>query len=72
MDLEKNFTSSIDGEENELTVFGGSKTQKITTLFWSRYEGKRVTGAGHYAWTSCRKQEAGKTGSTSSKQTLEV
>jgi hypothetical protein len=45
-------------------------TQKITrgnnppikaTLFWSRYESKRVTGTGHYACTSSLIQEAGKT-----------
>jgi hypothetical protein len=31
------------------------------TLFWPCYESERVTGAGHYAWTSRRIQEAGKT-----------
>jgi hypothetical protein len=50
--------------------FGGSETQKITrsnnppikvTRFWPRHESERVTGAGHYAWTSRRIQEAGKT-----------
>ena len=30
------------------------------TLFWPRYESGRVTGAGHYACTSRRIQEAGK------------
>ena len=68
--MEKNFTSSLDREENELFSFGGSETQKITrsnnppikvTLFWPRHESKRVTGTGHYAWTSCRIQETGKT-----------
>jgi len=29
-------------------------------LFWSRHESKKVTGMGHYAWTGCRIQEAGK------------
>jgi hypothetical protein len=29
MDEEKNFTSSVDREENELASFGGSETQKI-------------------------------------------
>jgi hypothetical protein len=70
MDVAKNLTSSVDREENELLSFGGSETQKITrsnnppiivTLFWPRYESERVTGAGHYAWTSRRIQEAGKT-----------
>ena len=55
----------MDREENEFFSFGGSETQKITRsnnppikamLFWPRYEGRRVTGAGHYAWTSHRKQ----------------
>jgi hypothetical protein len=62
--------SSVDREENEFFSFGGSETQKITrssnppiktTIFWPRYESGRVTGAGHYAWTSRRIQEAGKT-----------
>lgn len=70
MYVEKNFTSSVDREENELTIFGGSETQMITlsnnppmkpTLFWSRYEGKRVTGTEHYVWTCCRIHEARKT-----------
>jgi hypothetical protein len=70
MDMEKNFTSSVDREENELLSLGGSETQKITrsnnppieaTLLRSRHESKGVTGTGHYAWTSCRIQEAGKT-----------
>ena len=34
------------------------------TLFWPRYESERVTGAGHYAWTSRRIEEAGKTTNT--------
>jgi hypothetical protein len=65
MDVEKKFTSSLDREENELFSFGGSETQKITRsdnppikvmLFWLHHESKRVTGMGHYAWTSCRRQ----------------
>ena len=65
MDVEKNFTSFVDREENEPISFGGSENQKITTsnnppikvmLFWPRYEGERVT-----AWTSRRIHEAGKT-----------
>jgi hypothetical protein len=69
MNVEKNFTSSMD-RENKLISFVGSETQKISrsnnppikaTLFWSHYESKRVTGTGHYAWTICRIQEAGKT-----------
>jgi hypothetical protein len=61
MDVEKNFTSSLDREENKLFSFGRRETQKITwsdnpptivTLFWSRHESKKVTGTGHYAWTS--------------------
>jgi len=31
------------------------------TLFWPRHESKRVTGAGYYARTICKVQEAGKT-----------
>ena len=70
MDIEKNFTSSVDREENEFFSFGGSETKKITrrnnppikaTLFWPRYESRRVTGAGHRAWTSRRIQEVVKT-----------
>jgi hypothetical protein len=70
MDVEKNFMSSVDREENEPFSSGGSETQKITrsnnppikvTLFWPCYESERVTGAVHYAWTSHRIQEAGKT-----------
>jgi len=70
MDVEKNFTSSLDREENKPFSFGRCETQKITwrdnppikvTLFWSRHESKKVTGTGHYAWTSWRTQEAGKT-----------
>jgi hypothetical protein len=30
MNVEKNFMSSMDREENELFSFGGSETQKIT------------------------------------------
>jgi hypothetical protein len=30
MDMEKNFTSSMDREENELLSLGGSEIQKIT------------------------------------------
>ena len=68
--MEKNFTSSVDREEKELFSFGGSETQTITrsnnppiklTVFWPLYDSERVTGAGHYAWTSRRIQEAGKT-----------
>jgi len=68
--VEKNSTSSVDREENEFFSFGGSGTQKITrsknplikaTIFWPRYESRRVTEEGHYAWTSRRIQEAGKT-----------
>ena len=60
----------MDREKNERFSFGGSTTQNITrsdnppikvTLFWPRYESERVIGRGHYAWTSCRTQEAGKT-----------
>ena len=70
MDLEKNSTSFVDREENEFFSFGESETQKITrsnnppikvTLFWPRYESGRITGGGHYARTSRRIQEAGKT-----------
>jgi hypothetical protein len=69
MDVE-NSTSSVDRDENERFSFGGSATQKTTisnnpsikvTLFWPRYESERVIGTGHYAWASCRTQEAGKT-----------
>jgi hypothetical protein len=61
MDVEKNFTSALDREENKLISFGRRETQKITwsdkppikvTLFWSRHESKKVTGTGHYAWKS--------------------
>jgi hypothetical protein len=70
MDVEMNFTSPVNREENELFSFGESETQNITTsnnppikvtLFWSRNESKRIIGTEHYAWTSCRIQEAGKT-----------
>jgi hypothetical protein len=70
MDVEKNSTSSVDREENVFLSFGGSETQKITrsnntlikaTIFWPRYESGKVTGAGYYAWTSRRIQEAGRT-----------
>jgi hypothetical protein len=70
MDVEKNFTSSLDREENKLFNFGRHETLKITwsdnpptkiTLLWSRHESKKVTGTGHYAWTNWRTQEAGKT-----------
>jgi hypothetical protein len=70
MDVAKNFTSSVDREDNELFSFGGSETQKITrsnntpikvTLLRARHESKRVTGMGHYAGTSSRIQEVGKT-----------
>ena len=66
MDVEKNSTSSVDREENEFYSFGGTETQKLleaayppikAMLFWPRYE----SGAGHYACTSRRIQEAGKT-----------
>ena len=66
MDVEKNFMSTVDREKNELVSFGRSEAQKIArsnnrlikaTLFWSRYESKRISGKGHYAWTSCRTQE---------------
>jgi len=62
--------SSLDREENQPFSFGRREIQKITwsdnppikvTLFWSRHESKKVTGTGHYAWTSWRTQEAGKT-----------
>jgi hypothetical protein len=68
--MEKNFTSSVGREDNELFSLGGSETQKTTrsnnptikaTLLRSRHVSKRVTATGHYAWTSCRIQEAGKT-----------
>jgi hypothetical protein len=45
--------------------FGESETQKITrsnnppikaTIFWPHYESRSVTRAGHYAWTSHRRQ----------------
>jgi hypothetical protein len=61
---------TVDREENEPFSFGGSETQKITRsnnppikvmLLWPHYESERDTGAGHYAWTSRRIQEAGKT-----------
>jgi hypothetical protein len=44
-----------------LFSFGRRETQKITcsdnpptkvALVWSRHESKKVTGNGHYAWTS--------------------
>jgi hypothetical protein len=47
MDIVKNFTSSVDREENELFSLGGSETQKMTrsnnppikaTLLRSRHE----------------------------------
>jgi len=47
MDVEKNSTSSVDRQENELFSFGGSATQKITRsnnppirvmLFWQCLE----------------------------------
>jgi hypothetical protein len=69
MDMEKNFTSSVD-RENKLFSFRGSETQKIARSnnppikamsLRSCHESKRVTGTVHYAWTSCRIQEAGKT-----------
>jgi hypothetical protein len=59
-------TSTVDREKNEPISFGRSEAQKITRsnnhpikvkLFRSRNESKRVTGTGHYAWTSCRTQE---------------
>ena len=65
--------SSLDREENEPFSIGQSATRKITgsnnrltkfTLFWSHHESKRVTGTGHYARTSCRIHEAGKTTDT--------
>jgi hypothetical protein len=55
----------VDRKKNEPISFGRSEAQKITrsynhtikvTLFWSRIESKRVTGTGHYAWTSHRRQ----------------
>jgi hypothetical protein len=61
MDVEKNFTSSLDTEGNKPFSFGRRETQNITsndnppikvTLFWSRYKSKKVTGTGYYAWTS--------------------
>jgi hypothetical protein len=70
MDVKKDFTSSLDREENEPFSFGRRETQKITwsdnslikvMLFWSCHESKKVTGTGHYAWTSCRTKEPGKT-----------
>ena len=66
--MEKNSTSSVDREENERLSFVGSATQKTTrsnnppikfTLFLPLYESERVIGKGHYAWASCRTQEAG-------------
>ena len=68
--MEKNSASSVDREENEFFSFGRREIQKITgsnnppikaMLFWPHYESGRVTGVGHYAWTSRRIQEAGKT-----------
>jgi len=68
--MEKNFTISLDREENEFFSFGVSETQKITRsnnllitvrLFWSCHKSKRVTRTGHYAWTGCRIQEVRKT-----------
>ena len=59
--MEKNFTSSLDIEENKPFSFGRRETQKITrsdsprikvTLFWSRLESKKVAGTGHNVWTS--------------------
>ena len=58
MDVEKNFTSSLDREENEPLSTGRSEIQKITrsnnsptkaALLWPRHESKRVAGTGHYA-----------------------
>ena len=66
MDAEKNFTSSLDRADNKPFSLGRLETHKITwsdnppikvTLFWSRHESKKVTGTGHYAWTSWRTQE---------------
>jgi hypothetical protein len=56
--------------ENKPFSFGRSETQKIirsdnpstrVMLFWSRHESKKVTGMGHYAWSSGRTQEVRKT-----------
>jgi len=64
------YLSSLDREDNKPFSFGRRETQKITwsdnppikvPLFWSRHESKKVTGTGHYASTSWRTQEAGKT-----------
>jgi len=66
----KDFKSLLYREENDPFVFGRGDTHKIprrdnpsikVTLFWSCYESKKVTRTGHYAWTSGRTQEAGKT-----------
>jgi hypothetical protein len=70
MDVEENLTSTVDRQKNEPISFGRSEAQTITrsdnhlikvTLFWSRNESKRVTGTGHYAWTSRRTQETWET-----------
>ena len=70
MNAEKNSTSSVDREENERLVLEKVQPKKITrnsnppikvTPFWPRYESEMVIGTGHYAWASCRTQEAGKT-----------
>jgi hypothetical protein len=70
MDVEKNLMSTVDREKNEPINFGRSEAQKITrsdnhpikvTLFRSCNGNKRVTGTGHYAWTSRRTQETRET-----------
>jgi hypothetical protein len=68
--VEKNFTSSLNREDNKPFSLGRRETQKITwsynpsikvTLFCSRHESKKATGTEYYAWTCWRTQEAGKT-----------
>jgi hypothetical protein len=59
MEMEKNFTSSMDFSVLEEVKPKRSLEATILCLKL-HYESKTVTGTGHYAWTSCRIQEAGK------------
>jgi hypothetical protein len=55
--VENDYIQSVSG--GIVNILGGGPTK--VSLFWSRHESKNVTGTGHYAWTSRRTQEAGKT-----------
>ena len=83
MDVEKNFTSALDREENKRFSFGRRETQKIAwsdnppikvTLFWSRHESKK----GHWNGTLCleklkdtgSKENHGRDGLTASRKQL--